>query len=411
VALEAIRALGLIGDQASGAALLKIAGDPRGNVLRRLEAVTAVGALDGEVVADTLLDLLADPNPAVRAAALRAVARSDQETFVTVLSGLDPDSHWTVRSALAEVLATLPAGLGLPRLQLMLRDEDQRVIPHVLTALTALGAPEAGRALIERLKADDPVVRAAAAAGLGKVRPPEAAPALAEAYRTGRRDATYVARAAALDALAAYGEAAVRLVLEEALKDPDWAVRLKASTVLRKIDPSSDAGSAIRPATVVDGAVYQEAELVNPSVSTHAYVETDRGTIQIELAVLDAPLTVRNFVGLARKGYFDGLLIHRLMPDFLLQTGDPRGDGTGGPGYTIRDELNQRPFLRGTVGMALDWEDAGGSQFFIATTPQPLFDARYTAFGRVVSGIEVLDRIEPWDVVRQIRIWDGKTPQ
>ena len=93
---------------------------------------------------------------------------------------------------------------------------------------------------------------------------------------------------------------------------------------------------------------------MNPPVSTQVYLDTDRGTIQIELAVLDAPLTVENFVTLARKGYFNGLSVHRVVPDFVMQDGDPRGDGEGGPGYTIRDELNERPYLRGTVGMALD---------------------------------------------------------
>ena len=74
------------------------------------------------------------------------------------------------------------------------------------------------------------------------------------------------------------------------------------------------------------------------------------------------------------------------MPDFVVQDGDPRGDGEGGPGYSIRDEINQRPYLRGTVGMALDWEDTGGSQFFITHSPQPHLDARYTVFGHVVRG-------------------------
>ena len=88
------------------------------------------------------------------------------------------------------------------------------------------------------------------------------------------------------------------------------------------------------------------------------------------------PLTVENFVTLARNGFFDGLTIHRVVPDFVVQAGDPRGDGEGGPGYTIRDELNERPYLRGTVGMALDWADTGGSQFFITHSPQPHLDAQ-----------------------------------
>ena len=103
-------------------------------------------------------------------------------------------------------------------------------------------------------------------------------------------------------------------------------------------------------------------------------------------------------MALARKGYFNGLEIHRVVPNFVVQDGDPRGDGEGGPGYTIRDELNERPYLRGTVGMALEWPDTGGSQFFITHSPQPHLDASYTVFGHVVNGMDVVDRIKQGDV-------------
>ncbi|OLC45833.1 MAG: peptidylprolyl isomerase [Acidobacteria bacterium 13_1_40CM_65_14] len=140
------------------------------------------------------------------------------------------------------------------------------------------------------------------------------------------------------------------------------------------------------------------------------YLDTDRGSIQIELAVIDAPLTVENFITLARRGYFNGLGVHRVVPDFVIQDGDPRGDGEGGPGYTIRDEFNERPYLRGTVGMALDpWPDTGGSQWFITHSPQPHLDAKYTVFGRVISGMEIVDQIQQWDVIRRVRVWDGQT--
>ena len=171
----------------------------------------------------------------------------------------------------------------------------------------------------------------------------------------------------------------------------------------------SDAIRQIRPAPIGDPEVYAQPRLLAPPFSTEAYIETDRGTIRLELAVLDAPMTVESFVTLARKGFFDGTALHRVVPDFVVQAGDPRGDGEGGPGYAIRDELNQRPYLRGAVGMALDWEDTGGSQFFITHSPQPHLDAKYTIFGRVLSGMDVVDRLELGDVIRAIRIWDGTT--
>ena len=186
-------------------------------------------------------------------------------------------------------------------------------------------------------------------------------------------------------------------------------VRVRAAGLLRDSRPATGvAEAAIRPAVAGRPLDDQEWQtLVSPRFSPHAYIETDRGVIEVELAILDAPLTVANFMALARKGFFDGVAIHRLVPDFVVQQGDPRGDGEGGPGYTIRDEINTRPYLRGTVGMALDWEDTGGSQFFITHSPQPHLDGRYTVLGHVVDGMDVVDRLVPWDVIRRVRIWDG----
>jgi HEAT repeat protein/cyclophilin family peptidyl-prolyl cis-trans isomerase len=409
VAVEAIRALGRIGDPAGAPPLLKVVAAAKADPHLRLEAVTSIGGIKSDGVIDLLLDVVSDARPPIRAAAIRSLAQLDQENFVTVLSGLDPDPHWTVRSALAAVLGTLPAEIGLPRLQAMRDDADQRVIPAVLTSLAALGAPDAVNLLSERLKGGDAVVRAAAAAALGRLKAPAGPALLAEAYRTGRKDATYVARGAALTALAEYGAEAATPALNEALSDSDWAVRVRAAALLERLDPSSGAALKIRPApTGRPESAYEAARLLSPPVSTHVFLDTDRGTIQIELAVVDAPLTIETFVTLARKGFYDGLTFHRVVPDFVIQGGDPRGDGEGGPGFTIRDELSQQPYLRGVVGMALDWEDTGGSQFFITHSPQPHLDGRYTVIGRVLSGMEVVDQIQPGDVMRRVRVWNGE---
>jgi HEAT repeat protein/cyclophilin family peptidyl-prolyl cis-trans isomerase len=413
VLIQTVRAIGAIGDPSSAEPLMRIIRDDAADSQVRLEAVAAIGGVHTTAVADMLLDVIADPSPPVRAAALRSLATFDADNFVTVLSGLDPDPHWSVRAALATVLGTMTPEAGLPRLQALLNDADQRVIPFAIAALVKLKAPNAATVLMDRLKADDFAVRAAAATGIGDLMPPNGAAALAEAYRFGQRDPGYTARAAALAALAKYGAAAATPVLRSAFADKDWTVRVRAAMLLKQLDPSAavDADAQIRPApTTVPPEVYTTSRLVNPTVSTQVFLETDRGMIQIELAVVDAPLTVENFVTLARKGYFNGLSVHRVVPDFVMQDGDPRGDGEGGPGYSIRDELNQRPYLRGAVGMALDpWPDTGGSQYFITHSPQPHLDARYTVFGRVVAGIEVVDQIQPWDVIRRVRIWDGQT--
>ena len=407
VVVAAARALALIGDQAAVKPLNALVSSSETDPNIRLEAVGALGALRASQALPGIQDLLTDPWPALRGAALRAVAAIDREGFVLLLSGLDPDQHWTVRAVVADVLGTLPPDVSTGRLQDMLGDEDKRVIPAVLASLVRLKAPEVDRVLLERLKDPDPGVREAAARHLRELKPPAAVEALRQAYTTGLGDRGYDARAAALSALAAYGMGAAD-TLETALGDPDWAVRVHAARLLAAIDPSRPHRHTIRPAPAAPVA-YDDPALVSPPNSPHAFIETTKGTIEIELAVLDAPLTARNFTALAAKGFFNGLAIHRVVPNFVVQDGDPRGDGSGGPGYSIRDELNDRPYLRGTVGMALSWRDTGGSQFFITHSPQPHLDGRYTAFGHVVNGMEVVDRIQQGDVIQRIRVWDGTT--
>jgi len=408
---EALRALPLLGDTASVPMLTKMVLDRSVTGALRLEAMTALGALVDATSVDLLLDLLSDPVPAVRATALGALARVDPSTFITALAGLDADREWTVRVAVATALGGLPAEQSLPRLTVMLEDRDGRVIPAVLNALAATKAAGVDRVLLSRLTSDDFVVRANAANALAELKVAAAVQPLIEAYRGAAGDSTYVARAAFLGALARLDPASARPVLEEALKDRDWAVRVRAVALLGE-QGVTGVDSAIRPSVVgrpVDDPEWQA--LAAPRYSPHAFIETEKGTVEVELTVLDAPLTVDNFMSLARKGFFGGIAIHRVVPDFVVQDGDPRGDGEGGPGFTIRDEINQRPYLRGTVGMALDWEDTGGSQFFITHSPQPHLDGRYTVFGHVVSGMDVVDRLVPGDVVRQVRIWDGVTPR
>jgi cyclophilin family peptidyl-prolyl cis-trans isomerase len=131
-----------------------------------------------------------------------------------------------------------------------------------------------------------------------------------------------------------------------------------------------------------------------PMKNHHAIMETSKGTIEIELFEDKAPLTTENFINLSQKGFYDGVIFHRVIPDFMIQGGDPTGTGRGGPGYTIKDEFG--PGLRHekyTLSMANAGPNTGGSQFFITVAATPWLDGKHAIFGRVVKGQEVVDAI------------------
>ena len=127
---------------------------------------------------------------------------------------------------------------------------------------------------------------------------------------------------------------------------------------------------------------------------TSATIETSKGVIKVELFDEDAPKTVANFRELAGKGYYDGLTFHRVIPDFMVQAGCPRGDGSGGPGYEFEDEANNRRIVRGALAMANRGPDTNGSQFFVVTADEcPWLDGKHTVFGQVTAGMDVVDEI------------------
>jgi peptidyl-prolyl cis-trans isomerase B (cyclophilin B) len=137
-------------------------------------------------------------------------------------------------------------------------------------------------------------------------------------------------------------------------------------------------------------------------------IETDRGAIELELYPEHAPVTVNNFVFLARESFYDGTTFHRVISDFMIQGGDPTGTGRGGPGYRFQDEFDNNPLRheRGVISMANAGPATNGSQFFITHGPQPHLDGRHTVFGKVVSGQDVVDAVQQGDTVQRITIQD-----
>ena len=164
----------------------------------------------------------------------------------------------------------------------------------------------------------------------------------------------------------------------------------------------------MRPRSSERGLDDYRASLGAP-YSPQAFLRTSRGRIEVELFIADAPQTVDNFIRLARRGFFAGNRFYQVVPNGHVASGDPRGDGKGGPGYVIRSEINERPLVRGTLAMLEEERDSAGSRFLITHLPEPGLEGRVTVFGVVTSGMEVVDRLEPTDLIEEVTIWDGIT--
>jgi cyclophilin family peptidyl-prolyl cis-trans isomerase/HEAT repeat protein len=194
--------------------------------------------------------------------------------------------------------------------------------------------------------------------------------------------------------------------LQQVTSDGDRLVRKAAIDALGKVnvDAKSKLGEFV---TAINEDTFDEIFRAFKSNPT-ATIETDKGAIVIELRYDKAPRTVHNFVKLAKAGFYNGVVFHRVVPNFVVQTGDPEGTGWGGPGYTIRSQYNDLEYSTGAVGMASSGKDTEGSQFFITHSPQPHLDDRYTLFGYVTSGQDVVDAIRLGDKVKSVTISNPK---
>jgi len=230
-----------------------------------------------------------------------------------------------------------------------------------------------------------------------------------------------------LDALVKLDKKEANGALLTSLNSPDYLVRKKAFDLLADADTTASPGiptlleharsknkDKVLPYTSAFGtklgqilnsdADYRRAAL-RQNGKVKAVVKTEKGTFTIDLLPEDAPLTVDNFIKLANAGYFNGLVVHRVVPNFVMQDGDPRGDGNGGPGWSIRCEINMVPYERGAVGMALSGKDTGGSQWFATHSPQPHLDGGYTVFGTInETDMKTVDNIVRGDRIIKVSI-------
>jgi cyclophilin family peptidyl-prolyl cis-trans isomerase/HEAT repeat protein len=413
VRVSAARALGTHADPPSVAALAGAAGGMDAHLA--IAAAEALGRLGVAAAgaAPTLRTVALDTAriPGLRAAALTALVQSAPAGVSEVAGILSLERDWRARAAAARAWA----GIGpVPRPELMglARDPDPRVVAATLeAATTAEGAPlaELRPLLVESLAAADPVVRANALSGLGRLADPSTLPVVLNAYDLAQRDSLNDAALnalAVLDTLRAQGAPAAAAFFARFKRSGDYLVRQRAEAVFGAAARQAW-GAALPVETGLAPEVYRRivTDWVAPALegwTPRVRIVTASGAVDLRFFAADAPLTTLNFVSLAERGYFDGQEWPRVVANFVVQGGDPRGDTSGGPGYAIRDEINRHPYGTGTLGMALSGPDTGGSQWFITHSPQPHLDGGYTVFGEVADGMDVVERVQVGDVISRI---------
>ncbi len=389
--------------------LLELLGDPRPGV--RLTAIEASAAwlLDEELAA-RLEELAAAGHPRERQLALAALAEGEDPRATTWLAAAAKTGDVASRSAAAEAAGLLGATDILTELA---ADPHPAVRAAALATWLTGEGPEAAEWAAFGLADDDAGVRATAFEWLAghPVVPMEI---LLESLAATARDRIFDARLAGVDALEARAGAeplergAILAELETLASDDKHLVRRRAAASLAALgEPAPDPGS-LRLRKPVE--VYREI-VQRTARPRRVEIRSERGAVTVELACPEAPMTCLNFLQLATQGFYDGLAFHRVVPDFVVQAGDPRGDGRGGPGYVMRDEINPLRYQRGAVGMALSGPDTGGSQFFITLSPQPHLDGGYTVFGHVVAGFDTLGEIIQGDRIRGVVEVGGRRPQ
>jgi len=341
--------------------------------------------------------------------ALASLAAGDPARALSLAYPDGGSAPLDLRLGAAEALPLLPADRLAAWLDALLGDPAPRVRMEAVSRLPRASAPAHAMWLARALGDPDGSVKAAALdAAAPLASGPEAHPGVREAW-----PAAYAAAlasgepdlvASALDAAASLAEGGCALLARHRDAADDLA-RSRARGLLARRCGEDASRVEHRPfATRLRAPDYARLARFAETGRVVATVETTRGVFEVELLAREAPVTVDSFASLARQGFFDGTTIHRVVPDFVVQAGDPRGDGTGGPGYALRDELNALPYVRGRVGMALSGPDTGGSQWFVTLSRQPHLDGAYTVFGEVSAGMEVVERIGQNDRLVSVRV-------
>ena len=408
VRINAVRSLGTYGPIAN-AFLIYATRDRDPNV--RIAAAQSFATVLSPDAAEMSALWAADTSLVFRSSLLASAARAGLRPSELTQWAASPD--WRLRAAVASAAGdTADRAFAISRTAPLTRDPDPRVREAAYAAIApppSMPLEDTVHALlITGLRDPDFYVRAVVIGALAdRPRPADLSPVLAS-YTQAARDSANDARLAAIQYVGNLWRK------DSSALNATWQSYLAQMPVPR--DPLERAagkgipgwakwqGVSATPRSLAwyEGIVRDVLIPIHAGKPVNATIHTIRGPIQIELFGSDAPITVANFLSLARSGYYRNTRFHRVVPNFVAQDGDPRDDGNGGPGYAIRDEMNPHRYERGAVGMALSGPDTGGSQYFITHSPQPHLDGHYTVFGRVVRGLDVLDKLVQGDLITKI---------
>jgi cyclophilin family peptidyl-prolyl cis-trans isomerase/HEAT repeat protein len=338
-----------------------------------------------------------------RAAAALALAQCLRGDAIDMIAPFVHESPPLFRARVAQALAATRDHRSFYFLQKLAADSALMVRLAALEALPQLNDARATQVYLSALESRDEVLTAIAIQNLvaDSLQRRQHVPKMIEAYRRLKSPVDVEVAQIIFESLARCGDSTVAPVLEEALRAPDRAFA-RAALKPMKLLTGKDYSGQLPPST----EPYQKWNWqdIKNLAGAKATIATNRGEISIQFFPEAAPLTVLNFVRLGKNNFFDGLLIHRVVPNFVIQTGDPRGDMWGSPGYAIRSEFSALRYTRGAVGMASAGPDTEGSQFFIVHSDQPRLDGRYTIFARVVKGMDVVEALQVGDMINDVVI-------
>ncbi len=379
-------------------------------VVNAIRAIQQIADSTTRGVTTALVRQLSHRDPYVRVSAATALGErfafvgADSAARVAMLDSLRAhrtDRDAATRGAVARALIRHGNEADLTAAQSMMNGDSS-----IYARVAVMGAWPRAATLVPWLAPDQPAfIRNSAADRLGELKERSAAPVL----RAGLADSSLLFVASCAGALAALGDSASLPALTRAYTnragDADADARIAIRDAVRELAGRAYADSLERlhPARNAMPSSYP-ADFAEPPSARGAILHTTAGDIEWVFYGSEAPQTVKNFVRLAERGYFDGLAVHRVVPNFVIQDGDPTGTGSGGPGYTIRCEYNRLRYDHYMVGMALSGKDTGGSQWFITHSPQLHLNGRYTIFARVVRGVDVVWRVVQGDRVTKVEI-------